>query len=658
VGATARRPVGAAASVPVVATSGIGDLVGRVLGNRYRLLRPLGQGASAYVYVAHDVRLDRRVAVKTLRPGLVDAGSFARFRTEAMQIATFESPNIVDVFDADVDGGSPYLVTRLLEGGSLRALLDRGHVLSPSQAALLGFGVASALADVHRRHVVHRDIKPANLLFDRNGRVRLADSAMARARPKSAATRPGGGLVGTVRYASPEQARGLDLDGRSDVYSLALVLVEAISGTLPFVADTELATLMARTARPLDVPERAGPLRPVLEAATTVDPDDRLDARTMVRRLEAVIRTLPPPAPLPLTDPAAPGGPGYAGGPGYDMDPTRWHDPVPWPEPAGRDGPAGDGVPVAPYDYGDADEEATPRRRRRRGLLAGLVVVLAAGAATGWVLTHRPAPLVAVPTLHGDTRTVAATTLARRHLVLSVAGRDYDAHAPAGTVTSQAPTGGQLREHRTVAVTLSLGPQPVAVPADLTGRSRSEATALIEAVGLRPGVVTRAPSITVPSGDVVRTSPSSGTLLPGSKVALVVSTGKPSVIVPRLQGTDVRSYMAAAAALRRAHLAPSEQVEYNDVVAKGWVIITSPAPGATAIYGTPVEVEISRGPHDVTVPVVAGLTVSQADQTLKADGLDVTGVTGDPSGRVRRTDPPSGRTVLYGAPIQIVTTRS
>src|SRR5215472_17434 len=159
-----------------MATSRIADSVGRVLGDRYRLTRPLGVGASAHVYVADDVSLRRRVAIKVLHPALASDEAFLRrFRAEAQVVASLRHPGILTVYDWGEDDGSPYLVMELLEGGSLRALLDRGYLLSPAQAAAIGAEAARALDYAHRRGLVHRDIKPANLIFDDEGRVRVAD---------------------------------------------------------------------------------------------------------------------------------------------------------------------------------------------------------------------------------------------------------------------------------------------------------------------------------------------------------------------------------------------------------------------------------------------------------------------------------------------------
>ena len=242
------------------------DQLGRVLGGRYRLLAPIGTGASAHVFLAEDVSLRRRVAVKVLHAALAhDEAFLRRFRAEAQAAAALSHPNIMAVFDWGEDDDGPYLVLEHLSGGSLRSLLDEGHRLSPSQALAVGLQTARGLDYAHRRGFVHRDIKPANLLFDDEGRLCIADFGLARALAEAAWTEPAGAVVGSARYASPEQARGASLDGKSDVYSLALVLVEAVTGAVPFAADTTIATLMARVDAPLVAPPELGALGPVVE---------------------------------------------------------------------------------------------------------------------------------------------------------------------------------------------------------------------------------------------------------------------------------------------------------------------------------------------------------------------------------------------------------
>lgn len=282
-----------------------GPEIGRELGGRYRLVAPIGIGTSSRVFLAIDAQLRRQVAVKLLHPSLAaDATFLRRFRAEARAAAALSHPNIVAVFDWGEDetdeGVAPYLVTEYLGGGSLRRILDRGRPLSPSQALIVGVDAAMALGHAHRRGLIHRDVKPANLLFDTRGRLRLADFGLARAIAEASWTEPMGTMLGTARYASPEQALGRRLDGRSDVYSLALVLVECVTGEVPFAADTTPGTLALRTRSDLVVPASLEGLRPTLERAGRLDPDERPDADGFEISLRAAMETLDRPAPLPL----------------------------------------------------------------------------------------------------------------------------------------------------------------------------------------------------------------------------------------------------------------------------------------------------------------------------------------------------------------------
>src|SRR6478672_5733303 len=275
------------------------DLPGRVLAGRYLLHGAIGTGASGRVYVADDQRLRRRVAVKVLHAGLADDAAFLRrFRAEAQLAASLRHPNIVTVYDWGEDE-MPFMVLELLEGGSLRSMLDQGTLLTVPQAARVGRDVASALEYAHSRDVLHRDIKPANLLFDEHGVVRVADFGLARALAEASWTEPAGAVFGTARYSSPEQARGVQLDARSDLYSLALVLVEAVTGRLPFASDTTLGTLTARTMQPIVAGEELGLLEPVIDRVGAIDPNDRYpDAATMRQAIADAADALPPPGPL------------------------------------------------------------------------------------------------------------------------------------------------------------------------------------------------------------------------------------------------------------------------------------------------------------------------------------------------------------------------
>jgi eukaryotic-like serine/threonine-protein kinase len=284
-----------------VALSRTSDQIGRVLDGRYRLVAPIGSGASAVVYLADDVRLRRRVAVKVLHPTLADDEQFLRrFQAEAQAAAALNDPHIMAVYDWGRDD-TPYLVTEYLGGGSLRAVLDHGDRLTPSQALWVGLQTTRGLEYAHNRGLVHRDIKPANLLFGDDERLRIGDFGLARALAEAGWTEPSGTVLGTLRYASPEQAKGERVGAKSDVYSLGLTLIEAVSGEVPFVGDTPIATLMARVDAHVELDrDQFGPLRPVLERACRPDAADRPDAGELAISFMAAAESLARPTPISL----------------------------------------------------------------------------------------------------------------------------------------------------------------------------------------------------------------------------------------------------------------------------------------------------------------------------------------------------------------------
>jgi serine/threonine-protein kinase len=696
------------------------ELVGRVVGGRYRLLRAVGSGASAHVYVAEDVRLRRRVALKVLHPALAEDKSFLRrFQAEAQTVAALRHPGIVRVYDWGEDGGAAYLAMELLEGGSLRALLDRGYRLNVSQAAALGLDVAAALAYAHSRGLVHRDVKPANLLFDEEGHASVADFGIARALAEASWTEPMGALVGTARYAAPEQLRGRPLDGRADVYALAVVLVEAVTGTVPFARDTVLAALLARADQSLPVPAELGPLVPVLEQGGTADPEQRLNAESVAHAIALVARQLRAPAPLPLpglaaleakdlTEPTAPGSgarkPRDSGLsilvgdlPVVVPDPVV-ADPPEAALPQGAPGAAGSGAtPVAGdftaappdlsaglgrgdpavatvdaavamgdagADLGRTERPGTERqgrararyRRRwlRRLLLAVVTIALVVAAVGADLYLTAPAPTYSVPGLQGDTLTAARLALSGEHLTLTVAARQWSSVTKKGLVVSQVPVRGTVvQAKQTVAVTVSLGPEPVPVPS-LATFDVVQASSVLKGAGLRLGKVTSHASWTVPNGIIISWSDKADKLPPHSAINVVVSTGDPTARVPSFGvGT---TYSQAEGILSGLGFQVREESYYRNATPLGVVLSTAPPAGAVLVVGTRVTVNVSAGPHLVTIPSsVLGLTGTQAANVLYSLGLYVSATQGSPLASVTATEPAVGAQVLYGSSIVLVT---
>jgi eukaryotic-like serine/threonine-protein kinase len=625
-----------------VATPRIADQIGRVLGGRYRLVAPIGTGASAHVYVAEDVELRRRVAVKVLHPALAEDESFLRrFRAEAQAVAGLRHPHVMQVFDWGQDLDGPFLVLEHLSGGSLRDLLDRGHRLSVSQALVVGLEAARGLDYAHRRGLVHRDIKPANLLFDEEGRLSIADFGLARALAEAAWTEPAGAVLGTARYASPEQAKGSRVDGKADVYALALTLIEAVTGRLPFTADTTIGTLMARIDRPIEVPVELGPLVPVLAAAGAPDPVDRIDAGELARQLDAAAADLPRPAPLPLADPVPEAAIDLRTRPIVDADDLTVIGDVP--------------TTVAPATNGtrrvyDVEAPVEQRRRRRWPKVLVVLALVAALVGGGAAVAAARRPSFAVPDLKGRTLAEARQLVAgEQDFEVVAADGVYSETVPEGVVVEQSPLPDEERKQgSTVRVRLSEGPEPREVP-DLAGRTRADVVAALESLQLAL-TATEAYHESIPKDTVIDWSPKTGRVERGGAVAVTFSRGPEPKELPSFLDQVYDSY---AKALEALGLKPKKEEAFSDKVEEGKVISTNPATPVPP--GTEITVVVSKGPEQVAVPNLNGLSEDEAAAKLQDSGLRLGDRFGPPNKKVFASSPAAGAKVDKGSSIDVYT---
>ncbi|MEI6454531.1 MAG: protein kinase, partial [Actinomycetes bacterium] len=435
--------------------------IGTTLLGRYAIRSHLGAGTSANVYLAQDLTLQRQVAVKLLLPGLANDEAFLkRFRAEAQVVAALNHPNVMRVFDWGEDVDGPFLVLEYLSGGSLKELEDRGIRLSPAQAATFGVQAAAGLAYAHERGLVHRDVKPANFMFDDEGRVRVTDFGVARALAEASWTEPVGSMIGTVRYASPEQASGATIDGRADVYALALVLFEAVTGSVPFAGDTQIAALMARVGAELPQLESLDALGPVIHAASAPEPELRIDARRMVGQLEVAVKQLPEPDPLPLHG-LRPKSSSSIGFRPPSTDELTQSVPAATRRPQ-RSRSAGlyDQQADSRFDEtvigaSGAVAIATPRRiaRRRWILLAFMAALVTAGGIVLAIQEKVFTPSHPVPSLTMQTANEAQRTLAALHLTLTFGQSRYSLKIPVDHIVVQLPrAGASLKEGDSVRV--------------------------------------------------------------------------------------------------------------------------------------------------------------------------------------------------------------
>ncbi len=608
--------------------------VGRVLGDRYRVVAPIGAGASARVYVADDVVLRRRVAVKVLHEALAqDAAFLRRFGEEAQAAASLNHPNVLGVYDWGQDEG-PFLVSEYLGGGSLRSLLDTVGVLSPSQALLVALETARGLDYAHTQGLVHRDVKPANLLFGSDKRLRIADFGLARALAESGWTEPTQTVVGTVRYAAPEQASGQRLGPASDVYSLALIINEAVSGELPFVADTTIATLTARAENRLEPHPALGPIQGIVRRAGALDPGERPTASQLVTELTIAAGGMPRPDPLVLAPPS------------FEVDPLAadqaqlqasaeqleqlavGSEKSPVPGVGHRDPTPGRGTAAVSVGgavtggavtggavTGDDETEAeTVGSKARSFALISALLVFIAAVVGGAVLWRQNRPVThAVPSLVGTDFSEAQTAVADFGWLLETVEVRMDGTVADEVVATDPGPGVELAEGETLRLDVSLGEVLVPVP-DLVNLTLVEAEARLSAIRLGVGDVEVVDSEDVPEGVVLEVLGDVGVteLEPGTDVNLRVSGGPADRVVPPVPAS--RSLVEAEGLLRSFRLVPvtARERQSSDLVPEGGVVDFDPSPGAELPVDSEVVVVISDGPAPGPVPDVLELSATEA----------------------------------------------
>lgn len=675
----------------------------RVAG-RYELLAPIGSGASARVWVADDLQLKRRVAIKMLHQHLLDDETFVRrFRAEARASAALNHPNVMHVYDApDVD--PPFLVCEYLGAGSLRDMLAGGVRLSLSQTLEIGLETAKALDYAHRKGVVHRDIKPANLLFGDDLRLRIADFGLARALAVASWTEPQGMLLGTVRYASPEQAKGKEVTGASDLYSLALTLVECVTGEVPFRHDDATATLMSRCDGDLVAPDALGRLVPVVESIGRLDPETRPDAGQLVLAFIAASEELPRPAPLPVAridvealqarelrdrdvqevdverdDPDRALSDLTVIARGVDVGDARSRAAVaagskrsplvdhsaptiaidltaadPGADHASGSGPGRLEPADAERPAGRGDRRPTRASgTRRRWPWAVLATLLVAGAAGGWwfgirIPTHQVPKLIgldladAQQRVEGDGWKLDTRDSTRR-----------DGTLPNEVVDQVPAPGSDLAEGQVLKLTVSLGNELVPVP-DVVSKSEADARAVIEFLGLTVSPdVARPNDETAAAGTVMALdapAASNGQIPKASVVSLTISAGPAPRTIPT--GLASQKIDVVTKILADSQLGIEITEVFSADQARG-VVLAVAGEGTQVARDTKVAVTVSKGPELFPIPDVTGKTGSQANDILQAAGFSVAGILGPTSNPVLSTDPPANEMHPKGTPVRI-----
>ena len=606
------------------------NLVGRLIGERYRIEQVVARGGMATVYLAMDIRLERKVALKIIHPHLASNNSFReKFIREARIAAKLSHPNLVNVFDQGEDGDLAFMAMEYVSGITLRDALKDFGALDAKRALELFEPMLSGLAAAHRAGILHRDLKPENVLLANDGRIKLGDFGLARDIDNNTST---GSLVGTVAYLSPELVMRGTADARSDVYAAGIMLFEMLAGRQPFEGEQAVQIAYQHANDNVPAPSKFNPqVPPLLDElvlwATARDaahrPNDAVELLAVVQRAKAELKagrgdtaigipTLPK-ANLNATTvmPAA-------------SDATQVLNPDVLSQLDSNStqvlnglGGANETAVFENFDF--ADDPISPLEelgRNRRGLkiLVATLLVVLLGAGSGWWFSSGPGGLNIIPNLTSRTTDEAQITLSNLKASIAIA-EESSPTVGKGLVIRTDPPAGSLFFGGKVTIFVSSGPSLVAAP-NLKGMNLAEATAELIKSGFTLGEV-KSVFNDAPLGEVFDYLGSDGTKIPeNSRIDLYVSLGA----IPMVTGLDQE---AAVKAIETVGLKINEITEdYSDTVPAGQVISLVPQTQPLGKDGT-VNLVVSKGPNIVTMPNMIGQTVLAGKSALEALGLKV-----------------------------------
>ena len=597
---------------------------GEVVDGRYRILHRLGTGGMADVWLAEDEHLQREVALKVLHRRFAQDQQFvARFQREAEAAAALSHPNIVSVYDRGLFDGVNYIAMQYVQGSTLKALIERG--LTPEQAVPLIRQVLEAARAAHRAGIVHRDLKPQNVIVDAEGKALVTDFGIARA-GVSEITQTGS-VMGTPHYLSPEQAQGFEVTSVSDLYSIGVILYEALTGRVPFEGESAVAVAMKQVSQTPQLPSSINPrVSPALDAvvmrALAKEPGERFqNADAFIAALDQAMRE-----------------PGVGGGTAA--------------------------FAALPPVVAEGEDEEEQGGNNRKWIWIGLAIAAVVGILIGLLLTRDTT--TEVPNVTGRQLGEAEQKLERQGF--KVTYTTVERQSPKGTVLEQDPLAGEADEDcsfltlfcskPTVELTVSAGPGRGVVPGT-SELSVEEASELLEEAEFNP-VVEEVNSASVEAGLVVYSEPRGGeTATHGSDVIIFVSSGPRQVKVPVLVESQRRG---AVQRIRSLDLVPSVSEEETGNAVPGEVIRQSPSAGSRVPVGSTVSIVVARGIKQTTVPNVIGKERRAAVERIRAAGLvpdveeEETEVE-DQIGRVVDQFPPPGEEVEPGSEVKLVVGR-
>ncbi len=654
-----------------MSTNTTDPLIGRLIDGRYQVRSRIARGGMATVYLATDLRLERRVAIKVMHGHLADDTQYkTRFIQEARSAARLAHPNVVNVYDQGQDADTAYLVMEYLPGITLRELLQEHPVLTTEQAMDIMNAILSGLAAAHRNGIVHRDLKPENVLLADDGRIKISDFGLARAATAQTAT--GNALLGTIAYLSPELVTRGIADARSDIYAVGIMLYEMLAGEQPFKGEQPFQIAQQHANDTVPTPSSKNPRVPaeldeLVLWATARDPEQRpRDAKAMLEQLHETQRILEsgqatPTKGVPMPTMVMPAAP---------LTPTRHAAGV---SPESETQVLGTRVrhrtgPVT-FDSTTALAAAAEKRKSRGAWLFALILLLAALAgATGWYFGSGPGSKVTVPTVVGKDVAAATSILEAADLTVSDTQKHvFSVDVEKGLVAGTDPKAGTAVAHGgEVVLLISDGPQSLPMP-KLVGETEDAARALLDGKfdaqdseyrfdpTVAQGVVIVAYGVDAEGAQLdLSTVAEYGE---GQPVTLVVSLGP----IPDVAGLTIDDALQALQDKRILGSTSEGLHDWSDTVEKGKVIGVQVPDGTVVMEGTLLQLILSDGVEQVEVPDVVGKTWRQAEQILKDAGFVITFrnglseyLSGVPdSSTVKSTDPEGGKKVDKGSTVTV-----
>jgi eukaryotic-like serine/threonine-protein kinase len=632
-------------------------MIGRLIDGRYQVRSRIARGGMATVYLATDLRLERRVAIKVMHGHLADDTQYkARFIQEARSAARLAHPNVVNVYDQGQDEDTAYLVMEYLPGITLRDLLGEHPVLTTEQAMDIMEAVLNGLAAAHRNGIVHRDLKPENVLLADDGRIKIGDFGLARAATAQTAT--GNALLGTIAYLSPELVTRGVADARSDIYAVGIMLYEMLAGEQPFKGEQPFQIAQQHANDTVPTPSTKNPRVPVeldelVLWATARDPEQRpRDAKAMLEQLQETRRILhdgTPTVATPAQTMVMPAKPAAASETETQVLGTRART---------RTGSLVSDSTTSLATMADR------RRARGRWLFVFVVLLASLAGATGWYFGTGPGSKVVIPDVSGHDIASATALLNKADLVVSDTQRsDFSVSVEAGKVMGTDPAIGEPVAHGgTVTLIISQGPKLITLP-EFIGKTEAEARKALEgSFNLKDTRYQFDSTVDAPLVITAFGVDGNGKNLDlttvtqywdGQPVTLVVSLGA----IPDVAGFSVDEAKDALSAKGLVGSTSEALHDWNDSIPKGKVIgYKELSAGTVATTGTELQLIVSDGIEQVTIPDIVGMTWKDAKPKLVALGftLDYNKIADSfPLSTVKKVDPGAGTIVDKGSTVKV-----